>query len=151
MVGRPLEGNVPPADSAATPGSAGDEASRGGRPVRLALVLVVAWLLAIVVARLLLAGGAGWVVFALALPVLLLVLGRLWGVGAAVVVVSFFTAATLAMRALLTTPRLGWALALLVPVLGLSVSIAARVVLALRAGGSEEQGGRGKEERLGGA
>jgi hypothetical protein len=123
---------MPPADTPAPPASAGDDAPRGGRPVRLALLMVAAWLCAIVIARLLLAGGAGWVLFALALPVLLLVLGRLLGVGRAVVLVGFFAAATLAMRALLTTPKLGWALVLLVPVVGLSAFVAARVVLALR-------------------
>ncbi|MEA3204028.1 MAG: hypothetical protein QOI63_1708 [Thermoplasmata archaeon] len=132
MAGAPLEATVPPADSAAPPESAGDEGPRGGRPVRFALALVAAWLVAIVMARLLLAGGAGWVLFALALPALLLVLGRLMGLGAAVVLVGFFAAATLGMRLLLAAPRIGWALVVLLPVLGLSAFIAARVVLALR-------------------
>jgi hypothetical protein len=72
-------------------------------------------------------------VFALALPVLLLLLARGLGLGLAALLVAFFAAATLAMRALLTTPRLGWALVLLVPVLGLSAFVALRVAVALRA------------------
>lgn len=101
--------------------------------MRLVLVGVAAWLCAILAARLLLAGGTGWLLFVAGLPVLLLVLGRLMGFGAAVLVVGFFAAATLAMRALLTTPRIGWSLVLLVPVLGLSALVALRVILALRA------------------
>ncbi|MCA1810467.1 MAG: hypothetical protein LC623_00445 [Halobacteriales archaeon] len=121
------------ADLPAAAASAGDEAPREGRPVRLALLMVAAWLCGIVAARLLLAGGTGWLLFALLLPVLLAVLAWQLGLGVALLLVGFFAAATLAMRALLTAPRIGWSLALLVPVLGLSAFVALRVVLALRA------------------
>lgn len=101
--------------------------------MRFAALLVAAFLAAVVAARLLLAGGLGWTLFALALPVVLLVLWRLLGLVPAVLVVGFFAAATLAVRGLLTTPRLGWGLLLVVPVLALSAYVALRVLLALRA------------------
>jgi hypothetical protein len=101
--------------------------------VALALLLVAVFVGAVVVARMLLAGGAGWVAFALLLPVLLVVLGRVLGLGRAALLVGLFAAATLAVRALLTAPRLGWSLLVLVPVLGLSAFVASRVVVALRA------------------
>src|SRR5438552_2663643 len=124
MRSAPLEGNVAAADTPSAPASAGDEGPRAARPVRLAVLVAAAWLLAVLVARLLLAGGTGWVVFALMLPVLLVVLGRALGLGPAVLLVALLATATLAMRALLATPRLGWALVALVPVLGLSAFVA---------------------------
>lgn len=101
--------------------------------MRLAALMVGTGLVAVVAARLLLAGGAAWAVFAFVLPVLLLVLARLLSVGPALLLMGVFVAATLALRALLTAPRLGWALAVLLPVLGLSAFVAVRVGRALRA------------------
>jgi hypothetical protein len=132
--GTALEGNVPPADGRAAPASAADVPPTQGRPVRLVLLLLAAFVAAVACARMLLAGGAGWVAFALLLPVLLLVLGRWLGVARAFVLVAFFAAATLGLRAVLSTPRIGWSLLLLVPVLGFSTLVATRVVLMLRAG-----------------
>jgi hypothetical protein len=101
--------------------------------VRLFVVLALGWLVVVLLARLLLAGGLGWSVFALALPILLVVLARLMGIGPALLLVALFAAVTLAMRVLLTTPRLGWSLVVLVPVLGLSGLLASRVALSMRA------------------
>lgn len=94
-------------------------------------MVVAAWLCAIVAARLLLAGGVGWLLFAALLPVLVAVLARWLGLGPAIALAAIFAAATLALRAVLATPRLGWGVLLLAPVLALSGWVALRVVAAL--------------------
>ncbi|HUR60818.1 MAG TPA: hypothetical protein VM286_00440 [Candidatus Thermoplasmatota archaeon] len=134
MRGAFLEGNVE-GDALASAPPAHHDAPRAAtevRPGRLVAIVAVSWIGAILCARLLLAGGVLWVVFALLLPVLFLVLWRLLGVPLALLVLALFICATLALRTLLSAPRLGWALLLLTPVLALSTYVAARVVQQLR-------------------
>jgi hypothetical protein len=122
-------------------------AAGSGRPVRFFLQAVGLFLLAVVAARLLLDRGNGWILFLLALPFLLLFLSLWGGLVRALLLVGSFAAATLAVRAVLATPRIGWGLLLLVPVLALSAFVAARVaaVLVRRTHGPPRKG-EGEEE-----
>lgn len=131
----PLEGTVGPADASGAAATASDEAlgrARAGRPGALVAALAATWLAAILCARLLLAGGLGWLVFLLLLPILLLALWRLLGLPLAVGVLGLFVAATLGLRALLMAPRLGWGLLLVVPVALVGGYVAWRVAATMR-------------------
>jgi len=101
-----------------------DKAS-AGRTVAAAVGL---FLLAILLARLLLSRGELWVWFVLALPLLLIGLGVTVGFVRGVVLVAFFAATVLGIRWVLQVPQVGWVVLALTPALLLSVVVAVKAV-----------------------
>lgn len=119
---------------------------------RVLLPAVLLFVAAVVVARLLLTGGWGWVVFGLSAPILLAVLSARIGFLPALLVVVLYAAAILLVRLLLLQSALAVAVLLLVPVLALAGRLAWNVVRALREGPSGlgiqvEEGAEGEEEK----
>ncbi len=115
-------------------GTAPDTASgteSGGRPVGFALALVLLFAAAVVLGRLLVAGGALWILVLLAIPILLVLLGRAVGVPAAIVVLVVFVLVVLASRSLLSDPRAGWVPFVLVPIAAIMTGLAVAVVRSL--------------------
>lgn len=98
--------------------------------------VVLLFVVAVAVARLLLVGGWGWAVFALSAPLLLVVLGSRIGFGPGLVVVLLYAGAVLTVRLLLLESHLAIVILLLVPVLLLAGRLAWNVVRALREGPS---------------
>lgn len=102
------------------------------RPTKLVLAGVGLFILAVVLGRLLVAGGAAWSLLALALPVVLIALGATVGWMAAVVLTAGFTFAVLATRWLVLDNPGGWVALLLLPVVALTALIVGRVLGKLR-------------------
>jgi hypothetical protein len=102
------------------------------RPTKLVLAAVGLFLLAVVLGRLLVAGGAAWSLLALALPVVLIALGATVGWTAAVVLTAGFTFAVLATRWLVLDNPGGWVALLLLPVVALTALIVGRVLAQMR-------------------
>src|ERR1051326_9524764 len=128
-----------------------DEAAAARRPPRLVRGAVSLFVLAVFLARLLLAGGAGWVAFAVALPVLVFVLTARSNLRFALGVGLGFTVAVLLLRWFLQRSPTGWVVLLLLPVVVLTAVLAGRVVAQMRRdrraargvadGGADERGG----------
>lgn len=104
----------------------------GRRPTKLVLAGVGLFVLAVVLGRLLVAGGAAWSLLALALPVVLIALGATVGWTAALVLTSGFTIAVLATRWFVLDNPGGWVALLLLPVVALTALIVGRVLGQLR-------------------
>lgn len=105
-----------------------DEEPGGRRPTRLVLGAAVLFLVAVFLARLLIAGGLGWLAFGLVLPVLLFALTAAAGFRFALVATVLFVLVVLGLRWFLETWRTGWVLLLLVPVLVVSAVLVGRVL-----------------------
>jgi ABC-type uncharacterized transport system permease subunit len=93
---------------------------------------VALFVAAVFLARLLLAGGAAWVAFALCLPVVLFVLTARAGFRAALAVTAGFTLLVLGLKWVLRRSPTGWVVLLLLPVLLLTAVLAGRVLAQLR-------------------
>jgi len=104
------------------------EASRPGGIVAVAAGL---FLLAILLGRLLVAGGAGWAVFAIVSPVLLIALATKIRFLPALLAVAAFAGAALLFRWLMLG-GIGWPVLLLLPVVAATAAIAGRVLAAMR-------------------
>lgn len=115
-----------------------EQATPGRRPTKLVLAGVGLFVLAVFLGRLLVAGGVGWLVFALAVPVTLVVLSRLAGWRGAFVLTLFFALAVVAARWFVQVNPTGWAALLLLPVVAFTVVIVARVLGKLREPAPEE-------------
>ncbi|MEK6976398.1 MAG: hypothetical protein AABY18_08665 [Candidatus Thermoplasmatota archaeon] len=110
-----------------------DEAG-GRRPTKLVLAGVGLFVLAVVLGRLLMTGGAAWVLLGLALPVVLIALGAAFGLRAALVLTVGFTVAVLVTRWFVRDNPGGWVALLLLPVVALTALIVGRVLGQLRRG-----------------
>lgn len=109
-----------------------DAQADGRRPTKLVLVGVLVFVVAVVLGRLLVAGGAAWVLFGLALPLLLVVLGRALGLRAALVLAGVFTAAVLGTRWFMQHNPAGWIALLLLPVVALTALVVGKVLGQMR-------------------
>lgn len=109
-----------------------DHDGDGRRPTKLVLAAVGLFVLAVVLGRLLVAGGAAWALLAFALPVLLLALGKAIGFRAALLVTAGFTGLVLALRWLLRENPAGWIAILLIPVVALTAMVVGRVLAQMR-------------------
>lgn len=89
------------------------------------------FLLAVLMGRLLVAGGAGWAVFAFAAPALLVALAVRIRFLPALAVVAGFCLLALAFRWLLLG-GVGWPALLLLPVVAVPAFVAGKVLAALR-------------------
>lgn len=109
-----------------------DPGSGGRRPTRLIAGAIVLFLVAVFLARLLIAGGAGWVAFGLCVPVLLFVLSAAVSFRFAVVATALFVLAVLALRWFLERSPTGWIALLLLPVLAFTAMLVGRVLAQLK-------------------
>lgn len=109
-----------------------DGEQAGRRPTRLVGGAVVLFLVAVLLGRLLLAGGAAWVALALVLPVLLLVLTAAASFRFALLATGLFVAAVLAVRWFLGWSPTGWIPLLLLPVLAFTAMLVGRVLAQMR-------------------
>jgi hypothetical protein len=112
------------------------------RPGWLVAVAAGLFLLAILLARLLLLGGVGWAIFAFAAPVLLVALAVRIRFLPALLVVLAFSAASLLFRWLLRG-GIGWPLLLLLPVVAVTAAIAGRVLASMRQDRQDRRGNAG--------
>lgn len=102
------------------------------RPTRFALGAVALFVVAVFLARLLLAGGAAWVAFAACVPVVLFVITARAGFRVALVVTALFTLLVLGLRWFLQGSPTGWIALLLLPVLLFTAVLAGRVLAQMR-------------------
>jgi hypothetical protein len=109
-----------------------DQANEGRRPTKVVLVGVLVFIVAVILGRLLVAGGALWALFAIAVPVVIVILGRSVGWGAGLVLTVLFTVAVLGTRWLLQNNPGGWIALLLLPVVALTALLVGRVLGMLR-------------------
>jgi hypothetical protein len=93
---------------------------------------VALFVVAVFLARLLLAGGAAWVAFAVCVPVVLFVITARAGFRVALVVAGLFTLLVLGLRWFLQRSPTGWIALLLLPVLVLTAVVAGRVLAQMR-------------------
>lgn len=98
---------------------------------RFVLLAAAVFLLAVLAARALLAGDLGWTLFALGLPLLLLLLRLATTWGLAFVLLGFFTTAVLCLRIVLVEPRVSWPYLLLAPLALAGGALAYKVVRGL--------------------
>ena len=109
-----------------------DEAQASRRPTKLVLAAVGLFVLAVVLGRLLVAGGALWALLALALPVVLIALGAAFGFPVALGFTAVFTGVVLGVRWFLKTNPAGWVALMLLPVVALTAYVVGRVLAQLR-------------------
>jgi hypothetical protein len=109
-----------------------DGASDGRRPTRLVLGAAALFVVAVFLARLLLAGGMGWVAFGLVVPVLLFALTAASGFRFALAATTVFVLAVLALRWFLARSPTGWVALLLIPVLVFTAVLVGRVLAQLK-------------------
>lgn len=109
-----------------------DEAPDGRRPTRLVLAGAGLFLLAVFLARLLIAGGAAWVAFAACLPILLFVLTARAGFRFALLSTAIFALAVLALRWFLERAPGGWVVLVLLPVVAFTGLLVGRVLAQMR-------------------
>jgi hypothetical protein len=102
------------------------------RPTRGLLGLLALFVVAVFLARLLLAGGAAWVAFALCVPVVLFVLTARAGFRVALGVTAGFTLLVLGLKWFLQGSPTGWVALLLLPVLLLTAVLVGRVLAQMR-------------------
>ena|SRR5688500_5012166 len=109
-----------------------DEGAAGRRPTKAIVGAILLFLLAVFLARLLLAGGAAWVAFAACVPILLFVLSAAVSFRFALVATLAFTLAVLALRWFLERAPTGWIPLLLLPVVAFTAMLAGRVLAQMR-------------------
>ena len=109
-----------------------DDEAGGRRPTRWVLGLAGLFVLAVFLARLLLAGGTAWVAFAVCLPILLFVLTARAGLRFALGATALFAALVLGLRWFLERSPTGWIALLLLPVVAFTAMLAGRVLGQMR-------------------
>lgn len=102
------------------------------RPTRLALGALLLFVVAVFLARLLIAGGAAWVAFAACVPIVLFVLTARAGFRVALVVTAAFTLLVLGLRWFLQQSPTGWIVLLLLPVVAFTAVLVGRVLAQMR-------------------
>lgn len=115
-----------------------EQAVPGRRPTKLVLAGVGLFVLAVFLGRLLVTGGVGWLLFAVALPVTLVLLSRFAGWLGAFALTLFFAFAVVATRWFVQVNPTGWAALLLLPVVAFTGIIVGRVLGKLREPAPEE-------------
>ena len=123
-----------------------DEGPPGRRPTKAVVGAILLFLLAVFLARLLLAGGAAWVAFAACVPILLFVLSAAVSLRFALVVTTLFALVVLGLRWFLERSPAGWIPLLLLPVVAFTAMLAGRVLAQMR----RDRLARTERERLDG-
>lgn len=108
------------------------ETAGGRRPTRVVLGAAALFLVAVFLARLLIAGGVAWLAFGLVVPVLLFALTAAAGFRFALVSTLVFVLAVLALRWFLGWSPSGWVALLLLPVLVFTAVLVGRVLAQLK-------------------
>lgn len=111
---------------------------RRGSPGRFVAAAVVVFLVAILVARLMLWGPAGVQVFLVLLPVILLALTALLGFARAALLVVLFAAASWLLRWLLTGPNGAWVVLVVLPAVACALLVAWKTLRPRRAASVED-------------
>ena len=119
-----------------------DAGDGGRRPTRLVLGAAALFVVAVFLARLLIAGEAAWVAFGLVVPVLLFALTAAASFRFAVVATSLFVVVVLALRWFLQRSPTGWVALLLLPVLVFTAVLVGRVLGQLK----RDRDARGREQ-----
>ena len=109
-----------------------DETAGGRRPTKPVLGAIFLFLLAVFLARLLLAGGAAWIAFAACVPILLFVLSAAVSFRFALAATALFVALVLGLRWFLEGSPTGWIPLLLLPVVAFTGLLAGRVLAQMR-------------------
>lgn len=109
-----------------------DLEAAGRRPTKAVIGAILLFLLAVFLARLLLAGGAAWVAFAACVPVLLFVLSAAVSFRFALAVTTVFVLLVLGLRWFLEGSPTGWIPLLLLPVVAFTAMLAGRVLAQMR-------------------
>lgn len=109
-----------------------DGTGDGRRPTKLVLGGVGLFLVAVVLGRLLLAGGAAWVAFALTLPILVFVLSAAVSLRFGLLVAALFSLLVLGIRFFLERNPLGWIALALLPIVVFTAVLVGRVLGQLR-------------------
>jgi hypothetical protein len=109
-----------------------NESANTRRPTKWVLAGVGLFLLAVLLGRLLIAGGAAWIALLLVVPILLFAFSAAAGFRFALAATAIFAGTVLAVRWFLAANPLGWILLALLPVLVLSGALVGRVVGLLR-------------------
>jgi hypothetical protein len=108
------------------------EETGGRRPTRSVLTAILLFVVAVFLARLLVAGGVAWIVFAACVPILLFVLTARLGFRPAIVGTLLFVLLVLGLKWFLQRSPTGWVALLLLPVLLLTAVLVGRVLGQLR-------------------
>lgn len=109
-----------------------EDAVNRRRPTTLVLSAVGLFLLAVFLGRVLVAGGAVWVLLALALPLVLLATSAAFGIRAGLLFTLTFSTGVLGIRWLLRENPTGWIGLLLIPVVALTAFVVGRVLAQMR-------------------
>lgn len=109
-----------------------DEVAGGRRPTKAIIGAILLFLLAVFLARLLLAGGAAWIAFAACVPLLLFVLSAAVSFRFALAATTAFVLAVLGLRWFLEQSPTGWIPLLLLPVVAFTAMLAGRVLAQMR-------------------
>ena len=102
------------------------------RPTRLALAGVLLFVVAVFLARLLIEGGAAWLLFGVLIAVVLFAITARAGFRVALAVTAGFTLLVLGLRWVLERSPTGWVILLLLPVLLFTAVLAGRVLGQMR-------------------
>jgi hypothetical protein len=109
-----------------------DEEAEARRPTKAVIGAILLFVLAVFLARLLIAGGAAWFAFAACIPILLFVLSAAVGFRFALVVAAVFVVLVLGLRWFLEQSPTGWIPLLLLPVVAFTAMLAGRVLAQMR-------------------
>ena len=109
-----------------------DQETAGRRPTKPVLGAIFLFVLAVFLARLLLAGGAAWVAFAACVPILLFVLSAAVSFRFALAATAVFVVLVLGLRWFLQQAPTGWIPLLLLPVVAFTAMLAGRVLAQMR-------------------
>lgn len=109
-----------------------DPDAQARRPTKLVLAAVGLFVLAVVLGRLLVAGGAAWALLLLAVPIVLVAMGAALGFRAGLVLTAVFIVTVLAARWVLRHNPAGWVSLMLLPVVALTALVVGKVVAQMR-------------------
>ncbi|MFA5943919.1 MAG: hypothetical protein WC876_05585 [Candidatus Thermoplasmatota archaeon] len=109
-----------------------DDAAGGRRPTKAVVGAILLFVLAVFLARLLVAGGAAWALFAVCVPILVFVLSAAVGFRFALAATAVFAFVVLALRWFLKQSPTGWIPLLLLPVVAFTALLVGRVLAQMR-------------------
>ena len=109
-----------------------DEEAGGRRPTKAVVGAILLFVLAVFLARLLVAGGAAWILFAVCVPILIFVLSAAVGFRFAVGATTVFALVVLSLRWFLKQSPTGWIPLLLLPVVAFTALLVGRVLAQMK-------------------
>ena len=109
-----------------------EDEGTGRRPTKTVLGAAGLFFLAVLLGRLLIAGGPAWIAFLVALPILLFVLSAAAGFRFALGATLVFALTVLAVRWFLERNPTGWAVLALLPIVAFTALIVGKVLAQMR-------------------